>query len=172
MVFATLEVAHLDRPAGDLRERPLAAVLHQPDGAAHRGGAVLAVGAELALAVAPQLAEDRLRALLLRGRVRRRPRALQRRALRARDLALQHEVRDERLGPLRLLLGHALLDLEDALVEVRRLGLRAGGVRRRGQRHTALPRIQLRAHRDVGWAGEWHEPLRRTRLTGTPASGA
>src|SRR3954452_3290925 len=76
-----LEVAHLDRPADDLGERSLAAILHQPDGAAHGGRAVVAVRAELALAVAPQLAQDRLRALLLRGRVRRRPRGLQRRTL-------------------------------------------------------------------------------------------
>src|SRR5512133_3477189 len=50
-------------------QRAIAAILGQPDRPADRCGAVLAGRAELALAVAPQLAEDGLgAALLLLGR--------------------------------------------------------------------------------------------------------
>src|SRR5512133_2924014 len=96
-----LEVAHLDRAAPDLRQRAVALVLGEPDRAADRRRAVLARRAELALAVAPELAEHRLRPLLLVHR--RRPRALQRRALRRRR-ALEHDVGDQRRRLLRLLL--------------------------------------------------------------------
>src|SRR5437762_12058423 len=93
---AALEVPNAHRPALHRGQRPIAAILGQPDGPADGGRAVLAVGPELALAVAPQPAEDRLRAaLLLLGRGRGGP--LDRRALRAR-LALEHQVGDERLG--------------------------------------------------------------------------
>src|SRR5512133_192051 len=108
--LAELEVPNAHDPALHLGQRPIAAILGQPDGPAHGGRAVLAVRAELALAVAPQAAEDRVpAALLLRGRGRRR--ALDRRALRARRLALEHQIGDERLGRLRLRPGHRLLDL-------------------------------------------------------------
>src|SRR5262249_12999311 len=152
-------VAHADGAPLDLRERAVALVLGQPHRAADGRRAVGAVAAELALAVAPELAQDRLRPLLLLllCRLRRRPGALQRRALRARDLALEDQVGDQRLGLLGLLLRDRLLDLEDAVVEVRGLGLLAAGVRRRGQRDAALARVQLRAHRDVLRAREGDE---------------
>ena len=67
------------------------------------------------------------------------------------------------LGFLGFFFGHALLDLEDALVEVGRLGLRPARVGRRGQRDAALARVQLRADRDVGGALERHEPSRPRR---------
>src|SRR3954447_13569907 len=82
---AALEVPNAHRPALHRGQRPIAAILGQPDGPAHGGRAVLAVRAELALPAAPQLAEDGLRSLLLLLGVHGRgPRALQRRALRAR----------------------------------------------------------------------------------------
>src|SRR5690349_12727549 len=82
---AALEVPNADRSALHRGQRPIAAILGQPDGPAHGGGAVLAVRAELALAVAPQGAENRLRTALFLRRCGRRG-ALDRRALRARRL--------------------------------------------------------------------------------------
>src|SRR5690349_21226656 len=70
--LATLEVPNAHRPALHRRQRPIAAILGQPDGPADGGRAVLAVRAERALAAAPQPAEDGLlAALLLLGRGRR-----------------------------------------------------------------------------------------------------
>ena len=120
-----LEVAHAPTPRFTVVSVPSQRSCGQPDRPAHRGRAVLAGRAELALAVAPQLAEHRLRApSSSSSRRRRRARALERRALRPRRLALEDEVGDQRLRLLRLLLGHRLLDLEDPVVEVRRLRLR------------------------------------------------
>src|SRR3954466_757357 len=93
--LAALEVPNAHRPALHRGQRPIAAILGQPDGSAHRGRAVLAVRAEPALAVAPQATEDRLPAALLLGRGRRG--ALDRRALRARRLAPEHQIGDQHL---------------------------------------------------------------------------
>src|ERR1700742_2305009 len=53
-VFPFGEVTDGDRAAGDFRKRALAVVLDEPFGAADGGGAVLALGLEAALAVAPE----------------------------------------------------------------------------------------------------------------------
>src|SRR3954468_13331507 len=105
--LAALEVPNAHRPALHRGQRPIAAILGQPDGPAHGGRAVLAVRAEPALAVAPQATEDRLRAaLLLLGRGRRG--ALDRQALGARRLAPEHQIGGEHLRLSGLRLGRRL----------------------------------------------------------------
>src|SRR5919204_4968850 len=62
--LVALEVPDTDDAALHGGQRPIAAILGQPDRPADGRRAVLAGGPELALAVAPQLAEHRLRAPL------------------------------------------------------------------------------------------------------------
>src|SRR4051794_26761703 len=157
---AALEVPNAHRPALHRGQRPIAAILGQPDGAAHGGRAVLAVRAELALAVAPQAAEDRLGAALLLLRDRGRGGALDRPALRARRLTLEHQVGDQHLRLRGLRLGRRLPDGEDPVVEVRCLRHAPARVVSRRHGHAAPARVELRAHRDVGRALQRHEALR------------
>src|SRR4051812_20717009 len=58
----TGEVAHRDDPLAHLEQRPVAAVLGQPEGAADGPGAVVAGGSRLSLAVAPEAAQHRVAA--------------------------------------------------------------------------------------------------------------
>src|SRR3954452_17678083 len=100
------EIADLHGAALDPDEGSVALVLGQPDRAAHGRRGVLARRTELALAVAPQLAEHGLGALLLVDAAHR--------ARGPRPLALEHDVCGQRTRRLR----HRLLDLEDPVVEV------------------------------------------------------
>src|SRR5690349_1603552 len=54
------EVAYADLAGGDLSQRPVAAVVGEPGGAAARGGREAADGAEGALAAAPQVTDGPL----------------------------------------------------------------------------------------------------------------
>ena len=120
--------------------------------------AVLAVRAEPALAVAPQLAQHGVRALLLAHG--RRAGAPRRGALRARRLAGERDVRGQRGRAVAL--GQALGDLEGALVELGRLRRRAGARGGRGQLHAPLAGVDLAAD------GDRRAAVSRVRLAPEP----
>ena len=103
-----LEVPHLDRPARDLRQRPVATILRRARSSRARSRSCIC----RSCGTCPCRCPTACRAPTWdpsssSWRPPRRPRALQRRALRARDLTLHHEVGDERLGLLGLLLRDA-----------------------------------------------------------------
>ena len=129
-VFFFDEVTHRDAAADHARKRRLAAVLDQPLGAHHGGGAVLALGPELALAVTPQAVASSS----WPRRSRCRPSG---------SSASRSARGSSSACALRL------PDLEDAAVEDRRVGAAAvvtGG----HDRHAALECVDGRPDRELG----------------------
>src|SRR5262249_27415675 len=121
-------VADSDRSAHDARQRPRAAVLHEPLRPTDRRGAVLALRAKRALAIAPEMALLRL----ARGGRARPPAAARR----------------QRVGERELGDAGALADLELTLVELRRLRGRAG-LGDRAELHGPVDGVDRRPHRNA-----------------------